>query len=105
MDEFIKVILKGTARNANERFPIRFDYSEKSGEAFFIGCRVEAQGQGSNGGTFTNRMDVRAFGEVAEQLAHVIDGMSVHLEGTYGMNKGKDEKYYPIVTITEVIEA
>ncbi len=99
---FMEII--GTAKDAHERYPIRFDYSE-GGKAFFNGCRVEATVKLSNGQEIIKRMDVRAFGEIAESLAHIQDGADIHVKGEFGQQKGNDGKYYPIVTITEVISA
>lgn len=104
MDQNLFMEIIGTAKDAHERYPIRFDYSE-SGSAYFNGCRVEANVKLSNGQTITKRMDVRAFGEIAEQLAHVSDGTEIHVKGEYGQQKGNDGVYRPIVTITEVISA
>lgn len=95
----------GTATDCHERFPITFAYSA-NGTAYFNGCRVEAKVDLSNGQSITKRMDVRAFGEVAEALAHVQAGIEIHVRGEFGQQKNeKDGKYYPVVTITEVISA
>lgn len=102
--QFVNAEVKGIAKDAHEKFPIRFDYSE-AGNAFFNGCRVEATIDISNGRTITKRMDIRAFGEIAEALAHVQDGTPVHVKGSLDQNKGKDDKYYPVLTVTEIVEA
>lgn len=99
-EEFITVELKGIARDAHKKFPITFDYGA-SGNAYLIGCKVHAS-KDVNGKTFENRIDIRAFGEVAEELAGLADGSAVHIKGEYGLNKVNDA-YYPIVTVTEVI--
>lgn len=104
MSEFITVELKGTAKDAHANFPIRFDYGE-SGTAFLIGCKIEAQISTQSGSTITKRLDVRAFGEVAEALAHIADGTPVHVKGSYDMQKSKQDQWFPVVTIQEVIEA
>jgi hypothetical protein len=102
-EQNFRMIIKGTARDAHEKFPIRFDYSEK-GNAFFIGCRVEAEVTLSNGNTITKKMDIRAFNEHAEALAHVSDGTEITVVGEYGLQKSeKDGRYYPIVTVDEVL--
>lgn len=102
MSQFIKVEIKGTAKDAHERFPIRFDVSA-NGLAYFNGCRVQTE-KDINGNTITDRIDIRAFGDVAEQLAAVSDGVEIHVKGDYGKVKNKkDGKYYEIVTVTEVI--
>jgi hypothetical protein len=49
-------------------------------------------------------MDIRAFNEHAEALAHVSDGTEITVVGEYGLQKSeKDGRYYPIVTVDEVI--
>lgn len=100
-EQFIRMIIKGEAKNIHERFPITFDYGQ-SGTAYFNGCRVESTEQRGQV-EITNRMDVQAFGAVAEELASVVEGSIVHLEGSYGQRKGRDEKWYPVVTIDKVI--
>jgi hypothetical protein len=106
MAEFINVELKGTAKDAHQNFPIRFDYSEKNNSAFLIGCKVEAEVEIGGGKTITKRMDIRAFGEVAEALAHIADGTPIHVKGSYDMQKStKGDQWFPVVTVLEVIEA
>jgi hypothetical protein len=101
-EQFFKVEIKGVAKDAHERFPIKFDYGE-SGTAYFVGCKAEAV-KTINGTNVTNRIDIQAFGNVAEELAGVMDGTDIHLFGEYGQKKNtKDGKYYPVVTITEVV--
>jgi hypothetical protein len=100
--EFITMELKGIAKDANEKFPIRFEYSA-TGTAFFIGCRVVAKKELNNGNTIEKKYDIRAFGEIAEELASVCDGTEIHVKADYDMNKGKDDKWYPIATVTEII--
>lgn len=99
-----RVELKGTIRDCHEKFPIKFAYSEK-GTAYLIGCRVHVLVSLGNGKDIERRIEVRAFGEVAEELAHVADGSEVHVFGTYEEKQGKDEKWYPVVTIDEIVEA
>lgn len=99
-EQFILMELKGIAKDAHERFPIKFDYGQ-SGVAYFTGCKVEAT-INVGGKDITNRMDVQAFGDVAEELAGVSDGLEVHVKGTYGQRKS-GERWYPVVTIQEVI--
>jgi hypothetical protein len=51
-------------------------------------------------------MDIRAFGDMADQLAHVQDGDEISVEASYDMQKSnKDDKYYPVATVTEIISA
>jgi hypothetical protein len=105
MTQFMDLHIKGTAKDAHEKFPIRYDISEK-GSSFFIGCRVEAEVTLDNGTTITKRMDIRAFAEVADQLAHIQDGDQIEVKASYDMQKSqKDGKYYPVATVTEVISA
>lgn len=105
MSHFINMNIKGIAKDAHEKFPIRYDVSE-NGQSFFIGCRVEAEIALDNGKTITKRMDVRGFGDVADELAHVQDGDEVELVCSYDMQKSqKDGKYYPIATVLEVVNA
>lgn len=101
-EHYLRMEVKGVAKNIHEKFPITFNYGEASGIAYFNGCRVEAlEARGDK--TFTNRMDVQAFGEVAEALVGVSEGSVIHAFGSYGQRKGKDDKYYPIVTLDEII--
>jgi len=107
MSHYQRMELKGVARDAHESFPIRFDYSDKN-TAFFIGCKVESNIEYPNGDTFPRDMEIRAFGETAESLAHVQAGDEITVAGRYEMKKvEKDGKtrYYPIVTVDTVIEA
>jgi hypothetical protein len=104
MAEFINMELKGTAVDAHQNFPIKFDYSE-NGNAYLIGCKVEAQIETSNGGTITKRMDIRAFGEEAEALAHITNGHQIHVKASYDMQKSKNDQWFPVATVREVIEA
>jgi hypothetical protein len=104
MSEFITVELKGTAKDAHANFPIRFDYAE-SGTAFLIGCKIEAVVDIGNNKTITKRLDIRAFGEVAEALAHIADVTPVHVKGSYDMQKSKQDQWFPVITISEVVEA
>lgn len=103
MAGFLTMEAKGVAKDCHENFPIRFDYSETNGTAFFIGCRVHAEVELNNGQVIDKRMDIRAFGDVAEELASVTEGTEIHVKGDYGQTKGKDGKYYPILTVTEVL--
>lgn len=97
---------KGIARDAHQKFPIRFDFSEKDGSAFFIGCRIEAKEDIGGGKTIDKKMDIRAFGDVATELAHVTDGMEIHIKGSYGLQKStKDGNWYPILNVDEVVSA
>jgi hypothetical protein len=96
--------LKGTVKDAHENFPIRFDVSD-NGNSFLIGARMHMTKKVGNN-EVEQRMDIRAFGEVAESLAHIQDGDHIHVKGDYGLQKSnKDGKWYPIVTVTEVVEA
>lgn len=105
MEENIYLTISGVARDTHEKFPIRYDVAE-SGNSFFIGCTIESKVKGNNGNEITKRMDIRAFGDVADSLAHIQGGEHVVLKGTYDLQKSKkDEKYYPICTVTEVVEA
>lgn len=99
-EQFIRMTIKGVAKNIHERFPITFDYGQ-SGTAYFNGCRVEATEQRGQA-EITNRMDIQAFGSYAEELAAVSEGSVVHIEGSYGQRKGKDEKWYPVLTVDKV---
>lgn len=100
-DQFIKMELKGIAKNISDKFGIKFAYSP-SGTAYFNGCRLVANvAVGSK--TVEQRFDIRAFGDAAETLAAVTEGDEIHVYADYGMQKGRDEKWYPIATITEVI--
>lgn len=98
--QFFKVEIKGVAKDAHEKFPIKFDYGQ-SGTAYFTGCKAEVT-ENINGTDITNRIDIQAFGNVAEELAGVMDGSEIHLFGKYGQRKSKD-KWFPVVTITEVV--
>jgi hypothetical protein len=100
-NQFLRMEIKGVAKDAHERFPIKFDYGQ-SGIAYFTGCKAEATIEVGGGKTITNRMDIQAFGEVAEELAGVIDGTEIHVKGTYGQRKSGD-RWYPVVTVDEVI--
>ncbi len=100
-EQFIRMEIKGVAKNIHERFPITFDYGQ-SGTAYFNGCNVEAtETRGTT--EITNRMNIQAFGSVAEELASVVEGAEIHVKGAYGQRKGKDEKWYPVLTVDEVI--
>lgn len=105
MTQFIEMHIKGTAKDAHEKFPIRYDVSE-NGNSYFVGCRMEADVAVGNNKTVTKRMDIRAFGEYADALAHVQDGDEIEVKCTYDMQKStKDDKYYPVATVIEVISA
>jgi hypothetical protein len=105
MSEFFNVHLKGKVVDAHEKFPIRFDYSE-NGKAFLIGARFVAEIPTNNNSTIRKEINLRAFEEVAEQLAHVTSGAELEVMGSYDMQKSeKDGKWYPIVTVREVIKA
>jgi hypothetical protein len=105
MSQYMQMVIKGIAQDAHPNFPIKFDYGQ-SGTAFLVGCRVVANVPTSGGKTIEKRMDIRAFGDVAEQLAHLSDGMEIEIKGTYDMQQNKkDNKWYPIVTVDEVISA
>jgi hypothetical protein len=96
--------ISGIAKDTHEKFPIRYDVSEK-GNSFFIGCTMEVPIE-TNGGGFTKRMNIRAFGEEADALAHIQEGDEITIKGSYDQQKSdKDGKWYPIVTVTEVISA
>lgn len=102
---FIDMNIKGIAKDAHEKFPIRYDVAE-TGNSFFVGCRVEAEAKLDSGAVITRRMDIRAFGEQADALAHIQDGDVIEVKCTYDMQKSnKDGKYYPIATVKEVISA
>lgn len=104
MEQGIEMIITGIAKDAHEKFPIKYDVSE-SGTSFFIGCRVEATVE-INGNQITKRMDIRAFGQEADELAHVQDGDLISVKATYDMQKSqKDGKYYPIATVKEILSA
>jgi hypothetical protein len=103
MADMFNLELKGTVHDSHEKFPIRFDFSEKN-TAYLIGARFVAKKE-VNGNTIENRIDIRAFGEQAEALAHIQDGSDIHVIAEYGMQKGKDDKWYAIATVIEVIEA
>ena len=101
----MNMIIEGIAKDSHEKFPIRYDVAE-SGDSFFIGCTVEAEIETSGGKTITKRMNIRAFGEQADALAHIEDGYPIEVECTYDMQKSqKDGKYYPIATVINVINA
>lgn len=103
---FLRMELKGVVRNTHENYPIRFDYSEKSGIAFLVGCTLVAKKKVGDEKTIERRMNFRAFGDNAEQLAHIQDGDYIHIAGEYEMQKNeKDGKWYPIVTVDKVIDA
>lgn len=102
MSQFLKMEIKGIAKDAHEKFPIKFDYSA-GGVAYFNGCRVEATEKLPNGQEITKRMDIQAFRDVAEELASVSDGSEIHVKGSFGQRKGKDDKYYDVVTVDEII--
>lgn len=104
MADFMEMIIEGTARDAHERFPITYNVSQ-GGTPYFNGCRVEALIQTQSGQTITKRMDIRAFGDLADQLAHVTDGTPISVKGSYDMNKANDGKYYPVLTVSEIIFA
>ena len=101
-ENFIRMEIRGIAKDAHEKFPIKFDYAA-NGIAYFTGCNVQVTFQGENGNSFTQKMDVQAFREVAEELASVSDGCLVHLKGSYGKKKAKDGKYYDVMTVDEII--
>jgi hypothetical protein len=104
-DQFMRLEVKGIAKDAHERYPIKFDYSE-NGNAYFQGCRVHATEDIGNGKTIPKRIDVKAFGEIAEQLAHLADGMEVHLKGSFQKQKSdRDGVWYDLLVVEEVIEA
>lgn len=92
-DQLAVIELKGLAEDAHERFPIKFDYSE-SGTAYFTGCKVNAK---------FRRYDLIAFGEIAEQLAGVAAGSTLHIKAEFKARKGKDEKWYDGWNVVEVI--
>jgi hypothetical protein len=100
MSQFMRMEIKGVAKDAHERYPITFAYGQ-SGTAYFNGCRVESSFK-SGDKTVTNRMDIQAFGDVAEELAAVSDGAEIHVKGNYGKRKSGD-KWYDVVTVDEVI--
>lgn len=105
MSHFIEMKIKGIAKDAHEKFPIRYDISD-SGNSFFVGCRVEAEDTLDNGTKITRRMDIRAFGEQADSLAHIQSGDEIEIVCSYDMQKSnKDNKYYPIATVKEVVSA
>jgi hypothetical protein len=101
--DMFQLELVGTVHDAHANFPIRFDFSE-NGTAFLIGAKFVAKKKVGNK-EIENRIDLRAFGEEAEALAHLQDGAKVHVIAEYGMSKGKDDKWYPVATVTQVIEA
>lgn len=101
MEHELTMKATGIARNAHERFPITFNVSD-SGTSYFNGCKIEAEIE-NNGNKFTKRIDVRAFRELADELAVVQDGDLISIRGNYDMQKGKDDKYYPVLTVTEVL--
>jgi hypothetical protein len=99
------MIISGIAKDTHEKFPIRYDVSE-NGNPFFIGCTMEVPVEKDGKLLFTKRMNIRAFGEQADELAHVSDGMEITIKGSFDQQKSdKDGKYYPIVTVAEVISA
>jgi hypothetical protein len=105
MEHEMSMVITGVAKNAHENFPIRYDVSD-SGGSFFIGCRVEVSVKLTNGSEITKRMDIRAFGDQADQLAHIQDGDEISVKASYDMQKSqKDSKYYPVATVTEIISA
>lgn len=104
MTQHFNLDLKGTVQDTHEKFPIRFDISDK-GTPFLIGAKFVAKKAIGDGKEIENRIDLRAFGEQAEALAHLQDGSPIHVTAEYGMQKGKDDKWYPIATVIEVIEA
>lgn len=104
-DQFYKVEIKGTAKDAHERYPITFDYSQ-NGTAYFNGCKIHIE-RDIAGNLITDKVDVRAFNEVAEELAAVTDGTPIHVKGDFGRVKGRGQsaadRYYDVITITEVL--
>jgi hypothetical protein len=101
----MNMIIEGIAKDTHANFPIRYDVSE-NGNSFFIGCTVEADIATGSGNTITKRMNIRAFGEQADALAHIQDGDPISIEATYDMQKSqKDGKYYPIATVINVVNA
>lgn len=97
--------ISGIAKDTHEKFPIRYDVSN-SGISFFIGCTVEVPVEKDGKTLFTKRMNIRAFGDQADELAHVADSMEITVKGDYDTQKSdKDGKYYPILTVREVISA
>lgn len=99
------MVIEGIAKDSHANFPIRYDVSE-SGNSFFIGCTIEVEVPLNGGNNITKRMNIRAFGEVADSLAHIQDGDAIEIVGSYDMQKSqRDGKYYPIVTVTEVVSA
>lgn len=103
-EQFLRMEVKGIIKDSHANFPIKFDVSD-SGTSYLIGAKVHATKKINGGKEIEQRMDIRAFGEVAEALAHLQDGDSVHLSGEYGLQKGKDDKWYSILTIDTIIEA
>lgn len=101
MENFYNVEIKGTARDAHERYPITFNVSG-NGTPFFNGCDIHVV---RKVGTteITDRVSIRAFGEVAEELAGVSDGAVIHIKGEFGRQK-RGEKYYDIITVREVVD-
>lgn len=95
----------GIAKDTHEKFPIRYDVSE-NGNSFLIGCTVEAEIVTTTGNTITKRINIRAFGDQADSLAHIQSGDEISIKGSYDMQKSqRDNKYYPILTVTEVVSA
>jgi hypothetical protein len=102
-DQFMKMEVKGIAKDAHEKFPIKFDIGQ-SGVAYFTGCKVETTETTESGVTITKRIDVQAFREVAEELAGVYDGAEIYVKGDFVLRPDKDKKnWYPTLNITEVV--
>jgi hypothetical protein len=105
MEHKINMVIAGIAKDTHEKFPIRYDVSE-TGNPYFIGCTIEAKITTSKGSTFTKRMNIRAFGDQADELAHITEGSELEVLCSYDMQKSeRDGKYYPIGTVLEVISA
>jgi len=97
--------ISGIAKDTHEKYPIRYNVSDE-GVSYFVGCTMEVPVEKDGKVLFTKRMNIRAFNEQADDLAHVTDGTEITIKGIYDTVKSnKDGKYYPVVTVTEVINA
>lgn len=109
MSHFQREHLRGVVADAHENFKLRFDYSQ-NGVAFLIGVKIVSTIELPNGKTTTREADIRAFGDMAEQLAHIQVGDEIEIKGAKDFrvvedkNGGKN-RYFPIVTVDEIVFA
>lgn len=104
-DDIFQLELKGIVRDANEKFQIRYDISD-GGTPFLIGARLWATKELENGKEIDRNIDLKAFGDVANELAHIQDGDYIHVKGELGLQKSKNsDRYFNVCFIDEVIDA